>query len=295
MPAGALALRALSREHDLVHVFSVRSAILAALAQTRRPLVMHVLTPEPGSYDAVAAPFADAILCNSRATAARFPSDRAQVVYNGIPEPHPRTPGLGSSPRRRTIGVIGSLCSRKGQLDVLPALETVIAQRDDVDVVFVGRAVGPVAAALRDRARTAGDRIRVLGFVPDAGDLLAELALVVVPSRSEGFGRVAVESLRAGVPVLASRTGGLIEALEGLVDPWLPADRGAWAERILRELDRPTHRPDELRAVGRRFDPGSYVDQVLDVYGAVLAASPRAAATSPATAAEAPHRAVDPR
>ncbi len=270
LPDMALALRALARDHDLVHVYSVRAGLGSALARTGRPLLVHVLTPEASDYDPVVAPFAGAILCNSQVTAERFTDGAARVIHNGVGVPRPTGAGLGTDPRRRTVGVIGNICPRKGQLDVLPALEQVMACRDDVDVVFAGHATGVIAAELRDRARASGGRIRLLGFVPGIADRLGELALVVVPSRSEGFGRVAVESLRAGVPVLATRTGGLVEALAGLDDPWLPEDRQGWSDRILRELDQPAHTPEQLRAAGRRFDPDRYVDEVIAVYQELL-------------------------
>jgi glycosyltransferase involved in cell wall biosynthesis len=190
----------------------------------------------------------------------------ARVVYNGVRAPCPTRASLGTDPRRRTIGVVGNICPRKGQLDALPALEQVLASRHEVDVVFVGHAAGAIAAALRDRADASSGRIRLAGFVPEAAALLGELDLVLVPSRSEGFGRVAVESLRAGVPVLATRVGGLVEALADLEDPWLPDDRQQWPERILRELDHPSHTPDELRAAGRRFDPDRHVDAIVATY-----------------------------
>lgn len=269
LPDMALALRTLARDHDLVHVYSVRAGLGAALARTGRPLLLHVLTPEPGDYDTVVAPFAGAIVCNSHATAGRF-DGAARVVHNGVRAPRPTAARLGTNPRHRTVGVIGNICPRKGQLDVLPALEQVLAYRDDVDVVLAGHATGAIAAELRDRARGSSGRVRLLGFVPGIADLLGELDLVLVPSRSEGFGRVAVESLRAGVPVLATRTGGLVEALAGLDDPWLPDDQEDWPGRILDELDQPTSTADQLRAAGRQFDPDRHLDQVLAIYEELL-------------------------
>lgn len=266
LPDMALALRALAPDHDLVHVYSVRTGLAATLARTGRPLLLHVLTPGPSDFDAVVAPFADAIVCNSHATAGRFPDGTARVVHNGVRAPRPTDARLGTDPHHRTVGVIGNICPRKGQFDVLPALDQVMAQRDDVDVVFAGHATGAIASELRDRARASSGRIRVLDFVPGIADLLGQLDLVLVPSRSEGFGRVAVESLRAGVPVLATRIGGLVEALADLDDPWLPDDHEDWPDRILDELDHPTHTPEQLRAAGHRFAPQHHLDVMIATY-----------------------------
>jgi glycosyltransferase involved in cell wall biosynthesis len=102
--------------------------------------------------------------------------------------------------------------------------------------------------------------------VPNAAAHLPEFDLVVVPSRVEGFGRVAAEALRAGVPVLATRIGGLVEVLDGHPDPWLPDSTADWAGRILKELAAPSARPDDLRRLGARFDPAHHVEAVLGVY-----------------------------
>lgn len=267
---GALAVRSLARLCDLVHVFSVRSALMAVLAQTSRPLVLHALIPDRDPYDPVLASFAAAIVCNSLATAARFDTAAPRVIYNGVAQARPRPSSLDLPPGRRTIGLIGNLCPRKGQMDALPALEEVLRARSDVDVAFAGHVSGPVGLAVKERATASNGRLRLLGFVPDIADHLHEFALVLVPSRSEGFGRVAVESLRAGVPVLATRVEGLIEALQDLRDPWLPDKRDRWAARILRELDAPEHSRAELLAAAHRFDPVRYTDEILDCYRRVL-------------------------
>ncbi len=270
LPEGALALRELARSCELIHVFSIRSALMALLAKTSKPLVVHELVSTPNRYDPIVESFASVVLCNSQATASRF-GERAQVVYNGVSRPRETDQRLDLRPGRRTIAIVGNLCPRKGQLDALPALEEVLDARPDVDVVFVGRIGGPVGLALKERAETWGDRMRLLGFVPSVGDLMADLSLVLVPSRSEGFGRVAVEALRAEVPVLATRVEGLIEALQDLSDPWLPEDRTLWGDRIQCELDQPTHGRSELAAAADRFDPDRFAEEVLDHYRWVTA------------------------
>jgi glycosyltransferase involved in cell wall biosynthesis len=282
LPAGALGVRDLAPECDVIHCYSVRSALMAVLAGTSRPLVLHALVPDRDPYDPVVSHLADLILCNSHATASRFPPPaHPNVVYNGVRHPRPRDRPLSLRPGRRTIGVIGNTCPRKGQLDALPALERVLAARADVDVAFVGRVVGPVGLALKERAESSEGRLRLLGFVPDVADHLDGCAMVLVPSRSEGFGRVAVEAMRAGTPVLATRVEGLVEALQDLRDPWLPARREDWAARIIRELDEPSHSPSELRAGAERFDPARHVETILSWYDRLLQPKERATTRAP--------------
>jgi glycosyltransferase involved in cell wall biosynthesis len=268
LPASAVStLRALADACDVIHTFSVRAARLALRAATDKPVLLHALTATPHAGDAPISRAVTGVICNSRATARRFETFVSpRIVYNGVRAPvSPVTPAH-VRPGRRTIGLVGNVNPRKGQFDALPVLTRVLALRDDVDVVFAGRLGGVLGSVLRDRVLASGGRMRVLGFVPDIADHLASYALVLVPSRSEGFGRVAVEALRAGTPVLATAVEGLLEALGELRDPWLPADRAAWPARIVRELDAPTHTRHELEAAGSRFAPDAYIDAIVGCY-----------------------------
>lgn len=270
-PQAAADLRALAAGCHVIHTFSARWALAAARGMTGKPLILHALLPTRSRDDRAAASAVDLVVCNSRATAARFdPPVRPRVVYNGVRRPEPARPPLHVRPGRRTIGLVGNICPRKGQYDVLPALERVLELRPDIDVVFAGRVSGAIGLVLSERAATSAGRIRMLGFVPDIADHLATLSLVLVPSRSEGFGRVAVEAMRAGTPILATRVEGLIEGLSGLRDPWLPDDRARWAERIVQELDAPSHSRAELEAAGARFDPSAYIEAIVGCYEDVL-------------------------
>ena len=252
---------------DVIHTFSERGMQIAVAAGTGKPLLFHVLVPNPHPLDDILAKDASVVICNSRATARRFGERRnLVVVYNGVPVPRPVEGNLLPRHGRKTIAIVGGTVPRKGQLDALPAIQKVQAARVDVDLVLVGRIGGAVGRRLMDAATASDGRIRLLGFIPDIADRLAEFSLVLVPSRSEGFGRVAVEALRAGVPVLATRVEGLVEALSGLEDPWLPERMEHWGARILRELERPTYSPNELRAAAARFDPENYLRSILRLY-----------------------------
>src|SRR5256886_4183628 len=86
-----------------------------------------------------------------------------------------------------------------------------------------------------------GERVVFAGFRLDVPEILAEVAVSVLPSLSEGLSNVLLESMAAGAPVVATRVGGNPEVVEdgetGLLVP--PRDPAALAQAICRLLDSP--------------------------------------------------------
>jgi glycosyltransferase involved in cell wall biosynthesis len=106
-------------------------------------------------------------------------------------------------------------------------------------VALAGR--GPLDQALRAAADADGIRMRFLGQREDVPALLAAADVVVVPSLWEGQPLIVQEALRAGRPLVASRTGGIPD-LTGQDGAVLvpPGDAAALAEAVLSVLDDPT-------------------------------------------------------
>jgi glycosyltransferase involved in cell wall biosynthesis len=112
---------------------------------------------------------------------------------------------------------------------------------------------GPERANLERLAEREGvrDNVRFVGFVPD--DLLADVYAAgdacVVPSRAlEGFGYGALEALASGTPVVAVRTGGLVELVGALEPRWLvPWDAAELAVAIAGVLEAPDRFPSRQR------------------------------------------------
>lgn len=140
------------------------------------------------------------------------------VVPLGIADCTPPT----TSPSREHVDLlhIGRAEHRKGT-DLLlramaavlpnsPALRITIASADVDTFVSVDAELATIWRGMR---ATYGDRIRVLPPVTEAEkiDLIAKSHWVLVPSRYESFGLVAVESMRGGTPVIAADVGGLAE------------------------------------------------------------------------------------
>ena len=93
-----------------------------------------------------------------------------------------------------------------------------VAELEDTRLVFVGAPDGKheeIANRLTECGVPAS-RLRVRGFLPDRDSLkrlFQEVDLVVMPSRTEGFGLTGLEALSAGLPVLVSRNSGFGETL----------------------------------------------------------------------------------
>jgi glycosyltransferase involved in cell wall biosynthesis len=196
------------------------------------------------------------ILCCSRAVASHATTDLGidesllSVVPNGI-EPPPAADRQGAlaalgRPDSPLVGCVGSLTPHKGQAVLLKALGQIEDSRPWA--VLVGD--GPERADLeRLASRREGPRALFLGERPDARRLLPAFDVMAVPSVSrEGFGLAALEGMDAGLPVIASRVGGLPEVLEdgrsGLLVP--PGDPQSLAAALTRLFGR----PEERRALG---------------------------------------------
>lgn len=125
---------------------------------------------------------------------------------------------------------------------------------------------------LRARAEELGlgDRVTFLGRRPpeEVARLMAESAVLVLPSRAESFGTVLVESLSSGTPVVATRCGGPEDIVSPEVGELVPVgDSAALADALDRTLSR--HDWDGARLRGYAIDRFHWdltVDRTYQVY-----------------------------
>jgi D-inositol-3-phosphate glycosyltransferase len=197
----------------------------------------------------------------------------------------------------RLLLFVGRLQAHKGPDVAIRTLAEVVARdpQSTGDVVLgivggpSGSADGADLAHLMDLASALGVGERVMLFPPQPQSRLTDFysaaTVVLVPSRSESFGLVALEAQACGTPVVASAVGGLRYVVDDGVTGFLIGghDPGDHAESVLMLL----RDPDALRRMGEqgvrhsmRFSWDATADAVSDVYGELFSggAPPRTSA-----------------
>ncbi|HAL29697.1 MAG TPA: hypothetical protein DCP20_03145 [Coriobacteriia bacterium] len=213
---------------------------------------MRTLVPEHlAAADAVTAP-SQALLDEVRDLQPHI--RRAQVIPNAVD--HERFGPRDAAEARMAVGLgdhagpillyAGRITEHKGAGDLLEAFETIHRERPDALLVMVG----PWGLDAPMPGPHSGVMV-VDAVPPDTMPLWFSAAtLTVVPSRYEGFGMVALESLACGTPVLAADTGGLPEVVDPRAGALAPArSPEAFAEAALELLADP-RRLERMSAAG---------------------------------------------
>jgi glycosyltransferase involved in cell wall biosynthesis len=186
----------------------------------------------------------EAVLADLRT---RFGLEGGVVVPNGVDlEAHPPGPA-GPAPVDGAPVVlgVGRLEHNKGFDLLLEAMGRLAADGRDAGARLVLVGSGSQEAALRERAASlgVGDRLELTGALDEAGvdAWLRRAAVVVVPSRVEAFGIVALEAWRAGAPLVATSLGGPAEFVADGTDGLLvdPIDTRALADAVATVLGDP--------------------------------------------------------
>jgi glycosyltransferase involved in cell wall biosynthesis len=189
---------------------------------------------------------AHAVVANSAAAAEQLrregvPPGKIRTIANGVDcvafAPAPRDP---DRPIRRVV-TVANLRPEKGHDTLISAASRVVDARPDAEFLIVGD--GPLRKSLQRQVDMRGlsGLVRFLGERSDIPALLASSDMFVLPSRSEACPNGVLEAMAAGLPIVASRVGGLPELVESgvngiLVEPDRPE---ALAASILDLMNRP--------------------------------------------------------
>lgn len=203
-----------------------------AAALTRRPFVWHIRESLSERSPTRSMRLASAIIANSQDTAQRVkffaPGSARKVVTipNGVSVSSSRPKHLQPrSDLRQQLGVppdgcilinVGRICRQKNQLGALEAAAGVMQIHRETRLVFAGSfQEEDYVAALRQRAAALGltPSVSLLGPIDDIASYLEGSDIMIHSSRKESQGRVILEAMAAGLPVVAYDVGGISDAL----------------------------------------------------------------------------------
>lgn len=178
-------------------------------------------------------------------------------------------------PDGRHLLYAGRMSPEKGLDMLLEVWPTIAAAHPDLHLWVVGAPAQSPAYRRRLAPLLVQPGVHGVGFRDDIRPWLRAVDAVVIPSRQEVWGMTAFESLAAGVPVVATRTGGLPHVCEGashamLVTPQTPPALVSGIERV---LDSAFPKGPELGEAYRRqprFDPAQRHQRLLDLYHSFL-------------------------
>jgi glycosyltransferase involved in cell wall biosynthesis len=201
------------------------------------------------------------------------PPAMVRVVHNGVGEAEfaPLAPRADAT----DLVCLGELLPVKGFDVLIEALASLKNSGRRVSATIVGE--GPQDAALKALAARlqVADLIRFAGFRP-AREALAMGRMFVMSSRAESLPYAVLEAAAAGVPILATRVGGIAEIFGGEADRLIaPEDAGLLAGAIAAALDVPEEARRVAQAVKARvrqeFSLAAMVDGGLAAYREALA------------------------
>ena len=238
----ATMIEAVEAEHalkpfDVIHAQYGYPTGLAALEASRRLGVPNVVSIQGGDGHWVGGcctthkaamqavlNHAGAVLIGSRSFAEEVsghhgtPLDRFTIVPGATDvdrfRPHPERE-IGSLGARPTLLYHGRVDLRKGVLELIDAFAQLADARRDLRLVVSG--IGPDVAAVGERVEMLGlgDRVELLGYssYDQAPRIYHRGDLFVSPTYSEGFSNTILEAMASGLPIVSTRTVGVVDCL----------------------------------------------------------------------------------
>ncbi len=290
---------------DIVHTHSSKAGILGRVAAKIACVPNIVHTPHGHVFYGHFGPFASKVFLQIEKIFSRF-TDRIVALTNGEKDDYinlsvcssgkllkihsgvdveqfmqpngnrvEKRRSLGLDQNETVIGFVGWLLPIKGPEYLMKAMEYVWPEHQEVSLIFVGK--GDLDVDLRAQAlqMSANGRVKFLGWRNDIHEIMPIFDMLVLPSLNEGMGRVLVEAMAAGKPVVASRVGGIPDLVRhgetGYLVP--PADEKALANGIKKLLDDPRRAKlmgEKGKVLCRQFSLESMIKKIDDLYSKLI-------------------------
>lgn len=257
-------LKLIRKEHvGLIHAHLLGSNTYGAITAllSRKPMIatFHGNVDVAGNERLIATKFrlinmgSRAIVCVSRRLqeqlSARSPlsSKKLRLIYNGVdPEQfsdipqHSLRQELGLPDRARLIISVGNVRPAKGYHVLVEVAEKMRLVEPPVHFVVVGHKREDLyqKLLLQIKDGKTESNVHFLGFRSDASDLLLQADIFLLPSTSEGFSISTVEAMMAGIPVIATKSGGPEEIVkDGVTGILVPVEDSDSIVSALQQLE----------------------------------------------------------
>jgi glycosyltransferase involved in cell wall biosynthesis len=222
-------------------------------------------------------PLAHHILCNSRAILSVLtdccgvPEARVTAIYNGVDTDYFQPPTAPASGPPRVL-CVARMVPEKDHDTLLAAFARTAQVHPEAELWLVGD--GPRLAEIRDLARRLlpDDRVTILPPREDLRPLLNQASLLVLSSRAEAFPNVILEAMASGLPVVATRVGGVPELVDSGRTGWLvnAGDASGLAAAMSQALSDPDTRQLMGRAAHEQVLEKFSLDTMVAQYEEVL-------------------------
>jgi glycosyltransferase involved in cell wall biosynthesis len=299
-PEGGIAARRLG----LSHVWHVRELV--------GPGTPHPLRLEGPALGRYLAAHCSKLVANSQTCAAYLrdwvPEDLLEVVPNGIDLSRFQPRATPSKRDRIVIAMVGNLTARWKKHGLFVEAATRVDRALPIDWRIYGHdpsrggsqhgdAHTDQLHALIGRAGIA-ERFGWPGYVADPAEIMAQIDILVHPADHESFGRVVVEAMAAGLPVVAVRGGGVAEIVQhGVTGLLADVDDAQGLAACIEQLARDPARCRAMGQAGRARAESHYslaacAAGILRVYELAMARPLRSAAAGPLPATPVPSEAI---
>lgn len=277
-PLGLYRLRALMRREKIdiahTHMYAAGVSGTAAARLARVPVVIsHFhnvdMWENPGQVkmEKRMEPYRDRILAVSEEVRQDYIRQtkvnpaKVQTVYNGVEvekfditiDREAKRKELGLNHQDKVVGMVSRLVPQKAPEDMLHIAKRVIEEFPQVKFMYVGG--GDLFLQLERQAKDMGlaDKIILLGKRQDVPQLLKIMDISLLTSLKEGFSNTILESMAAGLPVVATTVGGNAEAVVEGETGYLcaPGDIEGLSAVVLQLLKEP-QRAKEMGEKGRQ-------------------------------------------
>ena len=210
--------------------------------------------------------------------------DKFPVVHSGIKldrfsnlsvDPAAMRRKLGISEGDLVVGTTGRLTPVKGHRHLIEAAGNILNARPNTTFVFLGD--GELSDELKNMASRLGmkEKVKFLGWRPDVAEVMSAFDLFVLPSLNEGMGRVLVEAMALGKPIVASDVGGVCDlVVHGINGCLVPPGDAQSLSAAINDLIEDPERGRKMGENGKKrsinYSANAMVQKIDQLYQAML-------------------------